>query len=45
MVGVDFYPEVIVRKKRRYVWNSVIIWNKGAWHNISIIKRREMRAA
>ena len=40
MGGVDLSPEVILRKKRRDVRDSVIRWNKGEWLSRSIIKRK-----
>ena len=40
MGGVDFSPEVMVWKKRRDAWDSVIRWHKGLWLNHAIIKRR-----
>ena len=41
MGGIDFYPEVILWKKRRNVWKSVNIWHNGDCINLKIIKRRE----
>ena len=41
MGGVDFSLEVIVWKKRRDLWNSVIRYHKGAWINRAITKIRE----
>ena len=40
MVGVNFSPEVIVWKKRMYVWNSMTRWHKGVCINCTIIKCR-----
>ena len=40
MGGVNFSQEVLVWKKRRDVWNSVIRCHKGEWINREIFKRR-----